>query len=98
VLEVAYLGCGDPRFASGIYPIHALSRFANDPRTISPPRLRLDPASQLGLETRYLAYDATCHGPLPAGLRRQFELLAARGTTMLLARKPAVDSAPPHIQ
>jgi hypothetical protein len=82
--EVAYYPCDpDPRFAPGLYPLEALA--SDDGRvTLPDPHASMDDAFE---RARFLVFDARCHGQLPAEVRARFELLAARGHAMMLARR-----------
>lgn len=77
-----------PPLASGLYSLHALTRAAGDRRPQLPPRSDLS-IEQAIAAAQWLVFDVRCHGHLPAEVRDEFELLAARGNAMLLERKPA---------
>lgn len=85
--EVAYFAC-DARspFAAGLYALSELARFPGDPRPISGPRPNVGEAEAIE-RAGYLVYDAGCRGPLDAAARESFELMAARGTAMLMRRR-----------
>lgn len=84
--NVAYYACHDRApFSQGLYPLLALARFPGDSRPIAKPA---PVAREQALESAdYLVYDASCQGPLPEATRREFELMAARGSSMLMRRR-----------
>jgi hypothetical protein len=87
--KVAYYPCDvDPLFAPGLYPLEALTRGPNDRRPVAPsiPTASMDEAIA---QSQFLLYDARCRGPLSSDARTQFELLAARGHSMMLKRRAA---------
>jgi hypothetical protein len=86
--EVAYYPCDDGSpFSPGLYPLEALARSKGDRRP--PPATAISGVSQKQAfeRARFVVFDARCHGPLPAETRARFELLAARGQSMLMVRK-----------
>ena len=85
--EIAYYPCDpDPLFAPGLYPLEAMARAPGDLRTAAGPNATASMTDAIA-RSRYLLYDARCHGPLPGEARQAFELLAARGQAMLLMRR-----------
>jgi len=85
--EVAYYPCDpDPLFAPGIYPLEAMARAPGDARSVTPPiaAVSMDAACE---RAHFVVFDARCHGALPPPIRDQFELLAARGHSMMLVRR-----------
>jgi hypothetical protein len=85
--EVAYYPCDpDPLFAPGLYPLEAMARAPGDRRSVASPVPDVSMASAME-RAQFLVFDARCHGPLPAGPRAQFELLAARGHSMMMVRR-----------
>ncbi len=84
--EVAYYPCAaDAIAAPGLYPLVALARRREDQRPAAAP-LEASLAAALD-RAHFLVFDSRCHGRLPKTAREQFDLLAARGHAMLLARK-----------
>ena len=88
--DVAYFPCetGFPfaPFTPGLYSLAAMARAPGDTRGVAPAALGV------GLEqaidrARFLVLDPRCNGALSEGTRDAFELLAARGTAMILMRK-----------
>ena len=87
--NVAYYPCDtDPLFLPGLYPLDAMARGPGDRRPIAAP-IPSESRDEAIERARYLLYDARCHGPLPHETRAQFELLAARGHSMMLMRRTA---------
>lgn len=85
--EVAYYPCDtDPLFVPGVYPLEAMARAPGDRRPAASPAVPPSMSDAIA-RSRYLLYDARCRGPLPEEARRAFELLAARGQSMLLVRR-----------
>ena len=85
--EVAYYPCdAGPPFAPGLYPLEAMARAPRDRRPIADPIQGVS-MQQAFERAQFLVYDARCHGPLPDETRARFELLAARGHSMMLERK-----------
>ncbi len=87
--QVAYYPCDrTPPFSPGVYDLHAMARAPGDRRPIAKPRADSSMAEAIAT-SRWLVFDARCHGRLPEAARNGFELLAARGNAMLLERKEA---------
>jgi hypothetical protein len=85
--EVAYYGCDDrPPFVPGLYPLGALVRAVGDRRPLLPPISGVSKEEAIE-RAQFIVFDARCHGPLPEKTRAQFELLAARGQSMLMVRR-----------
>jgi hypothetical protein len=81
---VAYYPCpSNGGFAPGRYDLRALSA---DPRRTPPPAS--EALAEALPQAQFLVLDARCHPPLREATRARFELLAARGTAMLMQRKP----------
>jgi hypothetical protein len=73
------------RFAPGLYTFAAFSCRDGDRRPLCEPRPDVTQDEAIG-HARFLVFDARCHR-LPADARDRFELLAARGESMLLETK-----------
>jgi hypothetical protein len=87
--RVAYYPCDrTPPFSPGLYDLHAMARAPGDQRSVAQPRTSQS-MSEAAAQSRWLVFDARCHGRLPEAARNDFELLAARGNAMLLERKEA---------
>ena len=85
--EVAYYPCAEGSlFSEGLYPLVAMARSEGDRRAIAQPIPGVS-KEQAYERARFLVYDARCHGPLPDEARARFELLAARGQSMLMVRR-----------
>ena len=90
--EVAYYPCdAGPPFEPGLYPLEAMARAPRDRRPIADPIPGVS-MQQAFERAQFLVYDARCHGPLPDETRVRFELLAARGHSMMLERKSPRES------
>jgi hypothetical protein len=86
--EVAYYPCDDGSFLSpGLYPFHAMTRSKSDRRPLAAAAIPGVSREQAFERARFLVYDARCQGPLPDEARTRFELLAARGQSMMLVRR-----------
>ena len=85
--EVADHPCdSDQPFVPGLLTRSiSMARAPSDCRPVAAPIPGVSMA-QAFERARFLVYDAGCHGPLPPAIRDGFELLAARGHSMMLER------------
>jgi len=87
--EVAYYPCdAGPPFVPGLYPLEAMARAPGDRRPIAAPIAGVS-MEQAFERAQFLVFDVRCRGPLPDETRDRFELLAARGHSMMLERRAA---------